>query len=227
VARILLIHGFVCDARFWEPQIVALRGLGHEVLAPDLPFHGGPTRGVEASLEGIAGWVLRDCLQEATAVLIGHSLGGMIALQAAHDSPQSVAGIALVDSFPSLTLNQRFLPEMFVSPPDDPTRLWVEQTREAILDVMTPAMECAIWPSVERFNARPWLAEIRCPVLGVYGGRGRYGEGDAARLKTELMLDHVSAEAHIVVVPDAGHFVNLECPGGVNEALRRWLHRQP
>ena len=239
--RLLFIHGFGCDSRFWKPQIEAFNVGSYEVVAPDLPFHGGrrphppgpplpsgeggaaaTVAEVEKSLEGLARWVVEE-YGDRPSVLIGHSLGGMIALQVVRERPELVRGIVLVDSFPSIEQNLATLPEMFVSPPDDQVRRWIEATREGIIGRMTRAVYDEIWPSVGAFDARPWLADIECPVLGVYGGRGRYGEGDAERLKRELELDRVAGGAEVVIVPEAGHFVGLERPEAVNEAVWGWL----
>ncbi len=220
--RLLLIHGFVCDSRFWAPQEAFLHGLGYEVIAPDLPFHGGPTEGVRQSLEGLAEWVAETLLGEP-AVLIGHSLGGMIALQIAHEHPSHVAGLGLVDSFPSLELNRELLPGMFrYSGPDD-VRQWVEATRAQLLEQMTLPVYDVLWPTVLAFDARPWLATLACPVLGIYGGRGLYTAADGPRLGEQLGLGRTAGDAEVVVVEDAAHFVQLERPGAVNGALADWL----
>lgn len=222
--RIVLIHGLGCDARFWTPQVPALRPLVAELRAPNLPYHGGPAQDVPKSLQGLASWVART-QASGPAVLIGHSLGGMIALQIAHDSPELVKGIALVDSFVHLGLSAAHLPGMFVQGRHEATRRWVEQAREEIIGRMTQETYDAIWPSVRDFTAAPWLHEVSCPVMGIYGGRGLCGPDDARRLLAGLMLHRVAGPTSVVVVPEAGHFVNLECPDVVNEALLAWLAR--
>lgn len=222
MARIVMIHGLGCDARFWAPQAEALRLHGHDVAAPDLPYHGGPTEGVEASLRGLAAWV-RCELGERPAVLVGHSLGGMIALQVAHDAPELVTGIVLVDAFPSIRLNLANLPEMFVDGAHREVRRWVEQRREEVLRRRAEATYEAIWASVCEFDAREWLGRITAPVLGIYGGRGEYRRGDEERLRNDLALDRVGGRTHVVVVEGAGHFVNLEEAETVSAALAEWL----
>jgi pimeloyl-ACP methyl ester carboxylesterase len=220
--RVLLIHGFVCDSRFWEPQVALLRGLGYEVIAPDLPFHGGPTEGVAPSLEGLADWVVGTHLQQP-AVLIGHSLGGMIALQIAHDHASQVSGLALIDSFPSLELNRGLLPGMFRDMGPGDVRQWVETTRAELLLQMTLPVHDALWPTVLAFDARAWLESIACPVLGIYGGRGLYSAADAPALREHLGLGRGAGHSEVVVVEQASHFVQLERPEEVKAALGQWL----
>jgi pimeloyl-ACP methyl ester carboxylesterase len=219
---VILLHGFGCDSRFWRPQTAALTAAGCAVFAPDLPYHGGPQEGVQRSLQGLAAYVaaLPD---EGPAVLIGHSLGGMIALQVAHDHPQRVAALALVDAFPSLELNCAYLPGMCVDGMEPELRGWIEKTRAEIIGRMTQAVYDEIWPSVVGFDARPWLSDLHRPVLGVYGGRGRYAVGDEDALRRDLRLTDVAGPVRVRIVPGAGHFVNLEQPQAVNEALVEWM----
>lgn len=220
--NVLLIHGMCCDSSFWEPQVAALSDAGYRVASPDLPWHGGPTAGVTPSLQGLSEWVaaLADVWP---AVIVGHSLGGMIGLDVALRWPERVAGLALIDSFPSLALNARLLPGMFVKDQASDVRAWIESEREAILARMTQPVYDTIWPSVCEFDLTDWLAEIACPVLGVYGGRGVMDESHGERLRAELMLDRVTGPVTVRIVPGAGHFVNLEQPDAVTRMLLDWL----
>ncbi|MEI6499946.1 MAG: alpha/beta hydrolase [Armatimonadota bacterium] len=218
--RLLLLHGFGCDHRFWAPQEPALSA--HELCAPDLPYHGGPTDSVAKTLEGLAAWVVREHLPRP-AVLIGHSLGGMIALQIARERPELVEGLVLVDAFPSLELNAQYLDGLYAEPMAAELLTWIERTRAEIIARMTEATYEEIWPSVAQFDARPWLGEFTCPLLGIYGGRGRYGEQETERLKRDLLLDRWGGRATVSVVAGVGHFVNLERPDAVNATLLAWL----
>ncbi len=222
--RVLLVHGFVCSARFMRPQVDFLRALGHDAVAPNLPFHGGAVESSDPSLHGLAQWLVREHIREP-AVLVGHSLGGMIAQHLALARPDAVAAVVLLDAFPSLALNRKVLPGMFVEGRHGDVRRWIEAERAELLARMTPAVHDTIWPSVVAFDACPRLAEIGCPLLGVYGGRGRYQASEAGRLRRALQLDRLAGPVEVAVVPDAGHFAHLERPEAVNAALREWLPR--
>ncbi|MCE5239772.1 alpha/beta hydrolase [bacterium] len=221
-ASITLIHGFGCDSRFWHPQVPHLESLRWLLWVPDLPYHGGVAREVGRSLSGLAGWVAEG-MQGQARVLMGHSLGGMIALQIAHEAPTLVRGIVLVDSFPDLALNARYLPEMWVEGAYPEVRQWVEARREEIIARMPQANYDVIWPSVRAFNAVPWLPAIKCPVLGIYGGRTHYRAGEAEVLRQQLRLDQLGGPSEVVILQGAGHFVNLECPQQTNAAIARWV----
>ncbi len=73
---IVMIHGFLDDHRVWEPVLRYLRG--YKFILPDLPHHGS-SKG-KVSLESISNGLKRILKGVKEYVLIGHSLGGMVAL---------------------------------------------------------------------------------------------------------------------------------------------------
>jgi EmrB/QacA subfamily drug resistance transporter len=98
---ILLVHGLLDSSRTWR-KLAPVLALGHEVIAPDLLGHGesdGPTA-VDYSLGGHAG-ILRDLLDELghqRVTVVGHSLGGGIAMTFAYHYPERVERLALISS---------------------------------------------------------------------------------------------------------------------------------
>jgi pimeloyl-ACP methyl ester carboxylesterase len=219
---IVLIHGFGCDARFWQPQLAALKAPGGALQAPDLPFHGGPTQGVAPTLPDLARWVTETCLT-SPGVLVGHSLGGMLALQIARDAPEQVLAVVLVDAFPNLRLNAAHLPGLYAGQRHADVRGRVEAMRSQVIAQASPGALEALWPTVEAFDASPWLPDVRPPVYGIYGGRGLYRADETRRLAGDLGLSRVPRCGGLVIVPNAGHFVHLECPEAVNATLVGWL----
>jgi pimeloyl-ACP methyl ester carboxylesterase len=99
---IVLIHCFSCAMNYWDRMIPLLDG-DHRVVAVDLLGHGGsekPTSGYtvpgQADLvaEALARLDIRD------AVVVGHSLGGSIAVALAERSPRLVKKVVIVDTPP-------------------------------------------------------------------------------------------------------------------------------
>jgi pimeloyl-ACP methyl ester carboxylesterase len=96
---LVLLHGGGLDsARLtWQPAWASLTRLGH-VLAPDLPGYGASPLGPTVpTLPGYGDWLL-DLLDTAgvrSAVVVGLSLGGGVAIQAALDAPERVDGLLL------------------------------------------------------------------------------------------------------------------------------------
>ena len=77
----------------------------------------------------------------------------------------------------------------------------------------------ARWPSIDALAPR--LAVVRRPVLLIAGERDSVALGASRRLASLL------SQARLVVVPEAGHVVNLERPAPFNAALREFLEALP
>ncbi|MBK6659164.1 MAG: acetoin dehydrogenase dihydrolipoyllysine-residue acetyltransferase subunit [Proteobacteria bacterium] len=97
---IILLHGFGGDAAGWLFNQGALAAHA-TVYALDLPGHGQSSKALsDSSVEHLAATVVAfmDALQIAKAELVGHSLGGAIALKAAVDHPNRISALALIGS---------------------------------------------------------------------------------------------------------------------------------
>lgn len=94
----VFIHGAQNDHSVWALQTRYFAHHGFSVLAVDLPGHGRSGGQALPSVEAMADWLntLMDTAGVGKAVLIGHSMGSLIALEAAARHPQRVAGVGLV-----------------------------------------------------------------------------------------------------------------------------------
>jgi pimeloyl-ACP methyl ester carboxylesterase len=94
---LILVHGLGGAASNWR-ALAPLLASRHRLLVPDLPGHGGssPLPSMP-SLETVADriCVLAERERVLPAVLVGHSLGGLVALRAARREPDSVRGVVL------------------------------------------------------------------------------------------------------------------------------------
>ena len=92
---LVFLHGWGQSSRIWQHQADHFRRFA-PVLTPQLPGHGGAAEAPpEAWLETLAAG-----LPDKPAVLVGWSLGGMLALELAHGFPERVAALALVSTTP-------------------------------------------------------------------------------------------------------------------------------
>jgi pimeloyl-ACP methyl ester carboxylesterase len=97
---ILLIHGITNSCESWEPAM-RLLARDHDVIAPDLPGHGDSDRQRGDHSLGAHASMMRDLLHVLEiehATVVGHSLGGGIAMQFAYQFPAMVERLALVSS---------------------------------------------------------------------------------------------------------------------------------
>jgi pimeloyl-ACP methyl ester carboxylesterase len=101
MAHFVLVHGAFGGAWCWEPVIGPLEAAGHTVDTLDLPGSGDDQTPVaDVTLEACA---RRVCSVLAAgpvpAVLVGHSMGGVIITQAAADCPERIASLVFVCAF--------------------------------------------------------------------------------------------------------------------------------
>ena len=94
---VILVHGAGCDHSVWRYQTRRLLAAGLGALAPDLPGHGRSGGEPLRSVSDMAGWLLRliESLGVHRPILVGHSMGSLIAL-AAGARDRRIAGLVLV-----------------------------------------------------------------------------------------------------------------------------------
>lgn len=97
---LLLLHGMAGTCANWS-EVVEPLSREHTVIAPDLPGHGSSAPGAGDYSVGALAAAMRDLLLtlgHEQANVIGHSLGGGVAMQLAYQSPEMVQRLLLVSS---------------------------------------------------------------------------------------------------------------------------------
>jgi len=97
---LVLVHGITSSSRTWQ-RVVPLLAERHTVIAPDLLGHGHSAKPRGDYSLGAYASGLRDllvALDEPPATVVGHSMGGGIAMQLAYQFPERVERLALVGS---------------------------------------------------------------------------------------------------------------------------------
>jgi 3-oxoadipate enol-lactonase len=224
--RVVLIHSAVADARMWERQVALLRGLGYDVVAPDLPGFGSEPEPQEpfSFVEQIA--------RLLPAVVVGNSFGGRIALETALAYPDQVRKLVLVDaavrdhdwSAELIDYWEREDELVEQGDLDGATELTLEAfVQPAVHDVVRPMQRNAYelqrgeggeptWP-----EPRP-LSELRSPTLVIVGEHDlRDFREIGARIARE------APNARLEVVPGAKHLPSLECPDVFDRLLLEFL----
>ncbi len=116
---IVFVHGAGFTHHIWIQQGRALAHDGWNMLAPDLPGHGQSGGTPLASVAEMADWLvgLLDAAGCRQAVVVGHSLGGLVALEAAATKPQRFAALVLIGTAAAIPVNSTLI-DTAVSDPD-------------------------------------------------------------------------------------------------------------
>jgi len=95
---LVFIHGAQNDHSVWGLQSRWFAHHGHGVLAVDLPGHGRSAGPALSSVEAMADWLLAllDTAGVAQAILVGHSMGSLVALEASKRAPERVRALAML-----------------------------------------------------------------------------------------------------------------------------------
>ncbi|MFT3954151.1 MAG: alpha/beta fold hydrolase [Piscinibacter sp.] len=228
----VLLPGLACDAELWREQLGA--------LAPYRPRVGDPHMRA-ASLAEMAAALL--AAHDGELVLVGASMGGRIALEAALQAPQRVRGLALLGSTARADTDElralrgeavlRFEAgemEMLID-----ANSWFVFHRSAWDDdallarYRTMVQRAGVAQLVQQNRAmmaapdlRPRLAALRCPTLVVCG------EGDGVT-PPECSQEIAAAipGARLELLADCGHMLTMEKPAQVNRLLAGWLATLP
>ena len=100
MARIVLVHGAFGRAANWDRVAPGLRAAGHDVEAIDLPGQGDdPTPVALVTLDRYAERVCEVLASGRPAVLVGHSMGGVVITQAAARCPEHIERLVYVAAF--------------------------------------------------------------------------------------------------------------------------------
>lgn len=228
-APLVFVHGAGADGRVWQVQRLDFP----QAVAVDLPGHpeGEPLATVEAYAAWLVGVLRQDSLHRP--VLVGHSMGGAVALATALLAPEAVAGLVLVATGPRLRVNPRFL-EGLVTRPEATLDRFLElcfgpladsRTRERVREAVRalgPAVLLRDLRACDAFDATGRLGEVRVPTLVVCGERDVMTPPELGR---ELHLGIPGSG--LVVVPEAGHMLFLERRRLFRDSLRTFLASLP
>lgn len=108
---IIFLHGAALDRTSWQLQTRYFSHNGYSVLAVDLPGHGRSDGQPLTSIESCAEWVagLVEAAGFKNAHLVGHSMGGLIALEAAARFPRTVATLTMVGGASAIPVHPALL----------------------------------------------------------------------------------------------------------------------
>jgi 3-oxoadipate enol-lactonase len=242
---VLFVHGYPLGRRIFDAQLRSLLGQAR-LIVPDLRGHGDSD--APAGGYSIAQYA-RDCLELLDArgvsepvVVCGLSMGGYVTFELLRQKPERVAGVVLLGTRASPDS-----PEQRAGRDAD-ARLARDKGVDAIVDKMLPRLlrpaTLADQPAVtelvrrtmqgtslagvvgdlgamrDRPDSRPGLPKLGKPTLVVHGA----DDVIMTAAEAESMAKAIPG-AELLVVPAAGHLVNVEQPTPVNDAISAFVRR--
>jgi len=228
MATLILLPGLAGDARMWRAQV------------DGLAFYAPVVTDVHArhdSIPEMAAALLQE--HPGPLVLVGASMGGMVAMEAARQGGDRVLGLALLGTDPNPeSAEMRALREAAIElfaqgraaeviEPNVGLAFHPDHARDPVLVrayldfVLGAGAEALIRQNravIARPDAREHLPWLRCPVLVMCG------EADQLTplARSEEILG-LCQSARLIVVPGCGHMLTMESPQLVNAALGEWL----
>lgn len=235
----VFIHGAQNDHSVWGLQSRYLAHHGFGVLAVDLPGHGRSAGPALESVEAMADWLLAllDAAGVRQAVLVGHSMGSLIALEASHRAPARVRGLALLGTTFPMKVSDALLEtsradeqaaidmvniwshSTIAQEPSSPAPgFWVLGGSRRLMQRMsrqnpdqlfhTDFAACNAYA-----NGQAAAEAVNCPTLFVLGSKDMMTPARSTKLLTGAIK-----HGRIVSV-DAGHSMMSEQPDAVLDAL--------
>lgn len=236
---VVFIHGAQNDHSVWGLQSRWFAHHGYGVLAVDLPGHGRSAGPALASVEQMADWLLAvlDAAGARKALLVGHSMGSLIALEASQRAPAKVRALAMLGT----TYPMKVSDALLATARDDEgtaidmVNIWSHSTIAHKPSAPAPGFSVmggarrlmqrmsALNPDQLFFNdfsacnayanGGAAAAAVRCPTLFIFGKQDMMTPARSTKALTGTI-----AHGKVVQV-DAGHSLMSEQPDAVLDAL--------
>lgn len=241
---VVLLHGLACTAALnWASTFTAL-SQSARVIAFDLRWHGQGIDAPEYSLEDCADDVaaVLDALRVPSAIVVGYSLGGLVAQLVGHRHPDRVEGLVLCSTARNFQGNlgeRMFFPvwDRFIKAMRPRAHAHVQQVRSDRVAAesgsawaMTEVRGTSPWAMVSAmnavggFNSAGWIGEVRIPTAVVVTAHDSAIPTSRQHKLAESLPDAVVYEApggHASVVLDAESWVPVFLDAVQGVAARR------
>ena len=236
----VFVHGAAFDHTVWKLQARYFAWHGGSVLAVDLPGHGrseGPPR---RTIPAMADWLaaVLDAVEVNQAALVGHSMGALVALEAAARHSARVRKLALLGAAVAIPVNDLLLGR---AAEDDHLALelltgwgygrrahygghrmpgiWMTGGGLRTLERAAPGVLHTDLVATNGYETgEAAAASVACPALMVIGARDLMTPA-----KRGLALARLLADSTTVEIPHVGHIMLDEAPDETLDALRDFL----
>ena len=237
---IMFIHGASMDHTVWALQGRYFAHHGYSILAVDLPGHGTSEGPPLQSIEEMAEWTATtiDAISPTPVILVGHSMGAMVALETAAQNPVKIAAMALAGIAVPMSVNPHLLTQTAQEPPAaiDSIVAWAYSQRSQLGGTTVPGL----WmlgggrKLIER-NASGQLyvdfkacdsysrglesaANVNCPTLIIAGNDDKMTPPKASEA-----LRRALTYSRIEYIKGGGHMMMIERPDQTLDVLKDFL----
>ena len=231
---LVFVHCWACNRQFWRQQVDVFSSR-YRVVTLDLAGHGESGKDRKKwSILGLAQDVVAvaNDLELRRIILIGHSMGGPVSLQAARELKGRVLGVVLVDTLHDVEirstaasahadaeqLKSNFkgyfsdLSSLFSKTADPSVCHWVEQQA---MSAYPPAV-IALKQDTPNIDPKELFVKAGVPIRAI-------NAVPPMAHFTNLEADRKYANYDAILVGDAGHFVQLERAEEFNSDLASWI----
>ena len=237
---VFFVHGAGLDHSVWALQSRYFAHHGWNALAMDLPGHGRSGGEALSSVSSIAEWVIRvmDAAGIARAMLIGHSMGSLAALEAAGRHPERVTRVALLAPSVPMPVSDGLLAaarandhaayelitEWSFSPNhqtggNQQPGVWMTGNALRLMERLRPGVLYVDLSACNSYaDGLAAARRVRCPALVILGERDRMAPARGAKELISTLTD-----SKVVTLADTGHSLMVEHPDAVLDALRKFL----
>jgi 3-oxoadipate enol-lactonase len=239
---VFLLHGIGGGKAFWERQLDALAESGYRAVAWDMPGYGESAAAEPYTLPELARALERliDDIAASRVVLLGHSMGGMVALEAWAAFPRKIAALILACTSPAFgkpdgawqqeflrqrlgpldqgrsmaDLAPRLVPGMVAAAADTAA---VERAID-IMSAVPPATYRSALQALMSFDRRALLSSISVPALALAGDVDSIAPPAVMR----KMAEKIPGAAYECLT-ETGHLASLEHPERFNQSVLGFL----
>jgi len=239
---VFLLHGIGGGKAYWEPQLEVLARAGYRAVAWDMPGYGQSAMVEPYTLAELARALERiiDHVAPQQAVLLGHSMGGMVALEALALFPSKIAGLILSCTSPAFgkpdgAWQQEFLRQRLA--PLDAGKSMADvapslvrgmvakdadsaavQRAVGIMGAVSPAAYRAALHALMNFDRRALLPAIAVPTLVLAGDV----DPNAPPAVMQKMAEKIPG-AQYECFTRTGHLASLEQPTRFDQTVLQFL----
>ena len=225
---VVMIPGMMCDERIFAHQIEEL-GTDTEVYIADISKY--------SSIQELASDVLEN--SPPKFFLVGHSMGGIVAMEMCSQEPDRIEKLVIMDSNPKPELEETKIkrePQIRNVISGNLAQVMKEEMKPNYLadsykqkDILNTCMEMALTLGPEVFvrqsralqgrdDQQSTLKDLDIPVLIMCGA-----EDKLCSLEKHELMHNIINDSKLEVVMDAGHMPTLEQPQKTTEVIKSWL----